>query len=108
MQSFRLWFLLESARLNPTAYNSLFRSELEALLPRLSDPRRRISLDKMQTFDWAGYILSSLRNAGFIDEKEREDLAHEVITNLLVAPGNLFRGYDPEESGPMEARCHSL
>jgi hypothetical protein len=104
MQSFRLWFLLENARLNPAAYNSLFRSELEALLPRITDLRRRLSLEKMRDFDWSGYILAALRNAGFNDEREREEMAHEVITNLLVTPGNLFRGYDPEESGPIEAR----
>jgi hypothetical protein len=104
MHNFRLWFLLESARLNPAAYNSLFRSELEALLPRITDLRRRHSLEKMKDFDWSGYILAGLRNAGFTDQRDREERAHEIITNLLVTPGKLFHGYDPDESGPMEAR----
>jgi hypothetical protein len=54
--------------------------------------------------DWMGYILSALRNAGISDPNEREQAAHDIAVYLLVQPGKLFAGYDPNSSGPMEAR----
>jgi hypothetical protein len=101
MHAFRLWFLLENARLDPAAYNGLFRSELEALRPQVNDPRRRHSLEKMRDFNWSGYILASLKNAGFTDQREREEKAHEVIVNLVVSPGN-------ENAGPRIRTSPSL
>jgi hypothetical protein len=105
MESFRLWlFLLESGRLDHDGFNDLFRQQLRALLPRISDPRRRASLERMQDTDWVNYILTALRNAGIRDEGEREEAANDIAVYLLVQPGNLFSGYDPTSSGPMEAR----
>lgn len=104
MLSFRIWFLVESARLDPAGYNGIFRDQLEKLLPQVTDLPRRKSLEKMKEFDWTGYIFAALRNAGFADLGQREEMAHEIIVNLLVSPGNLFKAYDPKESGPMEQR----
>lgn len=100
----QLWLLIEGAdHFDPESYNPLFRSELEALMPRVNDFQRRQSLLKMRDFNWAGYILAALRNAGFTNKTEREERAHEIITNLLVT-GKLFRAYDPDKSGPIEQR----
>ncbi len=105
MESFRLWlFLLESGRLDHDGFNDLFRQQFRALLPRITDPRRRASLERMQDTDWVNYILTALRNAGIRDEGEREEAANDIAVYLLVQPGRLFAGYEPASSGPMEAR----
>ncbi len=105
MESFRLWlFLLESGRLDFDGFNDLFRQHLRELLPRVRDTRRRASLERVQDMDWMGYILSALRNAGVSDQNEREQASHDIAVYLLVQPGKLFAGYDPNSSGPMEAR----
>jgi hypothetical protein len=105
MESFRLWlYLLESGRLDHDGFNAVFRQQLRALLPRVSDSRRSASLERMQDTDWMNYILTALRNAGIRDEGEREEAANDIAVYLLVQPGRLFAGYDPASSGPMEAR----
>jgi hypothetical protein len=48
--------------------------------------------------------MAALKNGGFDQRGEREEKTHEIIANLLVSPGKLFKGYDPETSGPMEQR----
>jgi hypothetical protein len=57
----------------------------------------------MRAFDFVAYILAALRNAGFADQREREEAAHDVVVQMLVSPGQLFAGYG-DTSGPMEAR----
>ena len=105
MKSFKLWMvILESGRFDREAFNRLFHDQLAELLPRVADSRRYASLEAMQEFDFVGYILTALRNAGFADPQEREQAAHDVAVYLLVAPGQLFAGYVPTGSGPMEAR----
>ncbi len=105
MDGFSIWLLLtESGRLNVDGFNSLFRANLDELLLRVADPRRRQALVGMREFDFIGYVLASLRNAGFVDRDERESAAHDVTVYLLVQPGQLFGGYDPDASGPMPAR----
>ncbi len=47
--------------------------------------------------------MAALRNAGFADQREREEAAHDVVVQMLVSPGQLFAGYG-DTSGPMEAR----
>ncbi|MCE9566996.1 MAG: hypothetical protein K8U57_33760 [Planctomycetes bacterium] len=105
MDNFKIWLLLtESGRLDRDGFNSLFRANLEELLARVTDQRRRAALIEMMNFDWIGYILASLRNASFRDEREREEAAHDITVHLLSNPGQLFAGYDPRGSGPMPAR----
>jgi hypothetical protein len=102
---FKLWLLLvESGRFDRDGFNALFRDQLTRLLPRVNDERRRASLERVRGTDFVGYILTSLRNAGLGDDRDREEAAHDVIVQLLVSPGQLFSGYDPDRSGPMEAR----
>jgi hypothetical protein len=105
MESFRLWlFLLENGRLDLAGFNGLFDQQLRVLLPRVRDPRRRAGLERMRDTDWMNYILTALRNAGVRDEDEREEAANDIAVYMLVRPGRLFAGYDPNASGPMEAR----
>jgi len=105
MHSFRIWLMvLESGRLDHDGFNSEFYQQLAALLPRVSNTTRRVSLEQMQHFDFLGYILAALRNAGLLDQQEREEAAHDVTVYLLVQPGQLFAGYNPASSGPMSAR----
>jgi hypothetical protein len=105
MDGFKRWLLLlESGRFDLDGFNAEFRRQLAELLPRVTDARRRASLEAMQDFDWVGYILAALRNAGFTDQQEREQAAHDLVVHLLVSPGQLFAGYDVDASGPMEAR----
>src|SRR5262249_61086129 len=104
MEGFRLWLLvLESGRFDRDGFNDLFRQQLAELLPRVNDAGRRAGIDAMREFDFVAYILAALRNAGFADQQEREQAAHDVVVNLLVSPGRLFAGYG-DQSGPMEAR----
>ena len=80
-------------------YNALFDSELEKVVARVKDPR---SLEAMRGFDWLAYISSWVRHAGYRDQREIQERAHEVVVKLLM--GQLFRGYDPRIHGPMDKR----
>jgi hypothetical protein len=93
--------LVESGRFDREAFNALFRDQLTELLPRVTDGRRRASLERVRDMDFVGYILTALRNAGLGDDRDREEAAHDVVVQLLVQPGQLFSGYDPDRSGPM-------
>ncbi len=57
----------------------------------------------MRNFDFVAYILAALRNTGLGDQREREEAAHDVVSQLLVSPGQLFAGYGVI-SGTLEAR----
>lgn len=103
MMNFNLWLvILESGRFDHEAFNRLFRDRLVELLPQ-AGASRRPGLEAMRQFDWVGYVLAALRNAGFRDQQDREQAAHDVIVYMLVQPGQLFAGYGGT-SGPMEAR----
>jgi hypothetical protein len=108
METFWDWLrfrnLLEAAwySFNPAQYNTLFDSELEKVIARVRDPTHRQALERMQTFDWTGYVSSWVRHAGFRDYREVQEKTHEVVTTLLM--GKLFRGFDERVSGPMDKR----
>lgn len=104
MRNFELWLLLESGRLDAVSINKIFLQQLDELLTRVHDPRRRASVEQMRRTNFVAYILTALRNAGFRDRLEREEAAADIISYLLVRPGNLFAGYEPNSSGPMPAR----
>jgi hypothetical protein len=99
MDTFQL-FLLAREHFDPAAYNTLFRQEIEALLPKLKAPKQ---LEGLSTFDFVGYILASLRNAGFRGQ-EIEDRAHEIVVRLIVVPGTFFRNYKEGIHGLLIAR----
>jgi hypothetical protein len=83
-------------------YNQLFEDELEKLLQRVTDPTHRQVLERMRGFDWVGYIAASVRNAGFRDYRQRQEVTADVASKLLL--GKLFRGFDERTSGPMDLR----
>jgi hypothetical protein len=104
MTTFDLWLLLiESGRFDRDGFNDVFREQLAELLPTVADEGRRASLEAKQGFDFVGYILAALRQAGFTDQREREQAAHDVVVYLLVQPGQLILGYNADTNGPMEA-----
>jgi len=102
MDSFSI-YLLARENFDPSQYNALFRQEIEALLPKVKSSRQREHLQLIHTFDWTGYILASVRNAGFKGQ-EVEDRGHDIVVRLLVHPGTLFSAYDDSKHGPLLAR----
>ena len=83
-------------------YNALFNSELEKVIVRVRDPAQQAALLRMRNFNWVSYIAASVRNAGYQDQRERDEKTHEVVVKLLM--GKLFTGFDERFSGPMDLR----
>jgi len=103
MIRFRVWLLLKE-NLDRAAFNGLFQRELEALLPKISEPVKRQYLSKLREFDWIGYIGAAVRNAGFRSQEDVQERIHEIVVKLLIAPGGLFRDYDDNRHGLMDRR----
>ena len=97
-------YLLAREHFDPHQYNTLFQQEIAYLLPKLTDPQHRQHVQRLRSFDFVGYIMASLRNAGFKGQQEVEDKAHEIAVRLVVTPGKLFAGYDEQSHGPLIAR----
>lgn len=89
-----------------SAYNQVFQSELEALRQRIPDLTIIAKLDNLKDMDWAGYIAKELRKAGFRGNDVEEHL-HQIVVKLLIAPGKLFNGWNPQQHGPLEKRFGS-
>jgi hypothetical protein len=91
--------LLEHAEFfRPADYNAVFAAELEKLIRRLPDGEAKQQAMAMKGFDWGGYISRSLLRAGFRDDDQQEHF-HSIVVRLLVEPGKLFRGWQPEKHG---------
>ena len=71
-------------------YNQLFHDQLAKLSASL--PSHREALERMQGFNWVGYIARSLRNAGYRDQREVQEKTHDIVVKLLT--GGLFTDYD--------------
>ncbi len=107
MQTFWAWLsqfrLIETYYgLDPQEYNALFDEQLEQVLARTSDPAHRRALEGMKGIRWMSYIAASVRNAGFRDQREIQERAHDVAVKLLT--GTLFTGFDEKVSGPFDRR----
>ena len=108
MQTFWDWlrlrhFLAETYfSFDTKQYNTLFDSELEKAIARVRDPACRQALERLRGFNWLSYIVGSVWHAGFRDQRERDEKAHEIVVKLLL--GKLFRGYDERIHGPLELR----
>ena len=48
------------------------------------------------------YIAAQLRKANF--HADIDDHLQHIVTKLLVQPGQLFRGYNPDKHGPQDRR----
>ncbi|MGO9109100.1 MAG: hypothetical protein ACLP9L_07705 [Thermoguttaceae bacterium] len=101
--NFRLWLLLHE-NFDPAAYDDLFNKELDAVLPTLRNPEERKRLAAMRGMAWTNYIAAALRNGGFREQGQLEELIHDVVVKLLVSPGGLFRGYDERRHGSLDLR----
>jgi hypothetical protein len=96
-------YLLAREGFDARSYNALFHQQIAALLPKLKNPKQRQHVEGLRGFDFMGYILASLRNAGFKGQ-DVEEKAHEIAVKLVVTPGKLFAGYDENKHGPLLAR----
>lgn len=96
--------LIESAdAFDPTSYNQAFDAELEALQQQIPDLEVSAKLDKLKGMNWGGYIAKQIRLAGFRGG-EVDEYVHHIIVKLLVAPGKLFHGWNPQQHGPLDRR----
>ncbi len=96
--------LLESAgAFDAKVYNQVFESQLEALQSQITDPEISAKLDNLKGMDWGGYIAKELRKAGFRGS-DLEEYVHHIVVKLLVTPGKLFQGWNPEQHGPLDRR----
>ena len=107
METFLDWLtqlrLLETYYgLDNQQYNQLFDAELEKVITRVRDPGQREALQRMRGFNWVSYIAASVWNAGFHDQRERDEKTHEVAVKLLM--GQLFKGFSEQFSGPFDLR----
>ena len=92
--------LLEGADyFNPQSYNPAFYEGLNDLLGRIHDPAAREQIEALRDFDFGAYISRSLARAGFVGDSLQEHF-HALVVRLLLKPGKLFKGWDPEASRP--------
>ena len=107
MKTFWAWLaqlrLLETYYgLDPKQYDTLFNDELEKVIGRVRDPTHCQALERMQGINWMAYIAASVRHAGFRDQREVQEKAHEVAVKLLM--GQLFKGFDEARHGEFDRR----
>ena len=96
--------LLEGADyFSPQSYNSAFVAGLDDLLGRIHDPAAREQIEALRDFDFGAYISRSLARAGFTGDSLQEHF-HALVVRLLLKPGKLFRGWNPEVHGPLDRR----
>jgi hypothetical protein len=98
-----LRLLEHAAYFDPQAYNQVFESELEKLLHRVFDPNTRQQVMALRGFDWGGYLARSSLRAGLKNDDQQE-ACHQIAVKLLVSPGRLFSGWQPERHGPLDRR----
>jgi hypothetical protein len=97
--------LLLREQLDKSAYNDLFRQELERLIPRLTDPTQRQHAESMRDFDWIRYTAGAVRRSvGITSQDEIDEKVHEIAIRMLISPGGLFRDYDQHKHGPFDLR----
>jgi hypothetical protein len=101
--TFRLWLLLQE-HFDHAAYGRLFDDQLAMLLPTLQDAAAKERLASLRGNGWTNYIAAVLRHAGFRDQRQVEELLHDVVVKLLVSPGGLFSNYDQRRHGALDLR----
>ena len=96
--------LLEAADyFNPSDYNQIFDGQLEKLIHRLPNGEARQQAMAMKGFDWANYIVRSLQRSGFKDD-DIQEFFHQLVVKMLISPGRLFAGWEPQRHGPLDRR----
>ncbi len=95
-----IWLIETYYSFDPSQYNRLFDDELKKL--RASTPSHQQAITGMQGFDWVGYIARSVRNAGYRDQRQVQEVTHDIAVRLLTA--GLFKNYDERRHGPFDLR----
>lgn len=88
------------------SYNSAFVAGLDDLLGRIDDPAAREQIETMKKFDFGAYISRSLARAGFSGDSLQEHF-HNLVVRLLLKPGKLFRGWQPDRHGSLDRRTRA-
>ena len=88
---------------SPQSYNSAFLAGLTELKDRIHDPAAREQIEALRDFDFGNYIARSLVRAGFRGEDVQENF-HNLVVKLILKPGRLFRGWNPDVHGPLDRR----
>lgn len=97
--------LLENAEFfDRAAFNRVFDQELRSTLDRISASEAREEARNLLGWDWINYIESSLKSAGFRDPNDLQEHTQGIVVKLLVQPGQLFRGWKPQQHGPLDRR----
>ena len=98
MQTFLIWLtnLRENTSTDPSSYDQVFQQQLDMIKDKVPDQ----TYAHLKNLNWGNYIASQLRKANFHDD----DHLQHIVTKLLVQPGNLFRGYNPDKHGPLDKR----
>jgi hypothetical protein len=96
--------LLESRDyFEPSEYNVVFDRELDKLLDRINDPDARQQIAALRGFDWGNYVVRSLVRGGFRGD-DVSDNFQSIVLKLLLAPGKLFKNWNPRKHGALERR----
>ena len=98
-----LLHLLEAAEyFNPSDYDPVFDSELTTLIRRLPDGEAKQQAMAMMG-GCSNYIVRSLQRSGFRDDDVQEHF-HQIVVKLLVSPGRLLAGWEPERNPNLQNR----
>lgn len=98
MQTFLIWLTTLKESTDPTSYNAVFQQQLDMIKDRVPTE----TYQKLKDLNWGNYIAAQLRKAGF--HSDFDDHLQHIVTKLLIEPGQLFRGYNPDRHGPLEKR----
>ena len=98
MQTFLIWLTTLKENTDPSSYNAVFQQQLEQIKDKVPAETHQ----KLKGLNWGNYIASQLRKANFHDDID--DHLQHIVTKLLIQPGNLFRGYNPDKHGPLDRR----
>jgi hypothetical protein len=99
-----LLHLLEHAEFfDPKSYNPVFQQQLDVLLSRITDSEARQQISELRTFDFGSYISRSLLRSGYRDDDQQEAF-HHIVVKLLVSPGRLFAGWEPDMNPNLQNR----
>jgi hypothetical protein len=82
----------------PAQQDQVFRQQLDSIKHKVPAE----TYDHLKGLNWGGYIASQLRKANF--HADIDDHLQHIVTKLLVEPGKLFRGYNPDRHGPLDRR----
>ena len=93
-----IWLTTLKENTDPSSYDQVFQQQLDAIKDKVPAE----TYGHVKNLNWGNYIASQLRKANFHDDID--DHLQHIVTKLLVEPGQLFRGYNPDRHGPLDRR----